>query len=728
MSCGYGTDGAQCDVTYYLPGVNKSVADGWMRLGLSLGFTDFNPTTVDWTTPIPWKAEDGGIMSQADAWGLLIGFGLGLTVLTVILTLCERMVTTDGASSEQFNTAGRSVKVGLTASVIVSQWTWAATLLQSSNVAWNYGISGPFWYASGATIQILLFGILAIEIKRRAPAAHTFLEIIKVRWGTAAHITFMVFGLLANLIVSAMLLLGGCSVYKAVAGVPIEASSFVIPLLTLVYTLVGGLKATFLAGYVHTSVIMVILVVFLTYVYGYEVDCSDGSGNFNDEKSCVSIGSAGVMYERLLFMTSLPKASAQMLDDGIHQGPANIGGLLNRQGSYLTMMSPDGLSFGIINIIGNFGTVFVDQSYWQSAIAAKPGAAHKGYILGGLCWFTIPFALATALGLAGNALNVKLTSSDAGSGLVPPASAIALLPGSSGGLLVMIQLTMAILSTGSAECIAVSSLLTYDLYRTYFNPNASGKCILILSRVFVCFWALIMAVASIVLGLMGVGLGYVYNFMATALGSAVVPIACSIYTDKLDKVFAIIAAIGGGVCAIAVWLIYAGSLGTVDYVTTGNLYAQLFGGLTALLSSLIICLIGMVVKPMNFDWQILLDGIKLVGGDGGDNMKVLGDDIDGTPEALLAAKKWIFKVGNGLSLFLVVFWPLATVPMGAFGKSTYQMWAGIAYMWGIVATLVIIFLPLWESKDGIAEFFAVLTGKKKKGDGVKKTQTETAAA
>merc|ERR1712060_505951 len=157
-----------------------------------------------------------------------------------------------------------------------------------------------------------------------------------------------------------------------------------------------------------------------------------------------------------------------------HHGPANVGGEQNRQGSYLTMMSADGVMFGIINIIGNFGTVFVDQSYWQSAIAAKPGAAHKGYILGGLVWFTIPFALATALGLAGNALNVKLTADDAGAGLVPPASAIALF-GESGGLMVMVQLTMAILSTGSAECIAVSSLLSYDVYREYINPEASGK-------------------------------------------------------------------------------------------------------------------------------------------------------------------------------------------------------------------------------------------------------------
>lgn len=38
--------------------------------------------------------------------------------------------------------------------------------------------------------------------------------------------------------------------------------------------------------------------------------------------------------------------------------------------------------FGIINLVGNFGTVFVDQAYWQSAIAARPSSSHKGYILG----------------------------------------------------------------------------------------------------------------------------------------------------------------------------------------------------------------------------------------------------------------------------------------------------------------------------------------------------------
>lgn len=99
-----------------------------------------------------------------------------------------------------FSTAGRTVRTGLVASAVVSSWTWAATLLQSSGIAYKYGVSGPFWYASGATVQILLFATLAIELKRKAPNAHTFLEVIRARYGAATHITYMVFGLFTNIL------------------------------------------------------------------------------------------------------------------------------------------------------------------------------------------------------------------------------------------------------------------------------------------------------------------------------------------------------------------------------------------------------------------------------------------------------------------------------------------------------------------------------------------------
>lgn len=96
----------------------------------------------------------------------------------------------------------------------------AATLLQSSNVAYKFGISGPFWYASGATVQVLLFAILAVEVKRKAPTVHTVLEVIKARWGRPAHLVYLFFCLATNIIVTGMLILGGAAVINALTGEP----------------------------------------------------------------------------------------------------------------------------------------------------------------------------------------------------------------------------------------------------------------------------------------------------------------------------------------------------------------------------------------------------------------------------------------------------------------------------------------------------------------------------
>jgi SSS family transporter len=698
-----------------LPGVSPERALEWHTLGQELGLTHFNPTWVNWDHPAEWKAtgvDDGDIMPQSVGYAIEVGFGVFFSILTLILTFLETKFAGVVITSEHFNTAGRDVKTGLTASVIVSQWTWAATLLQSSNVAWQYGITGPFWYASGASIQVLVFGILAIEVKRKAPNAHTFLEMIDVRWGKCAHITFLFFAIATNIIVSSMLLLGGCAVMDAAAKVPIEASSFLIPLGTLIYTLVGGLKATFLASYLHTTIIFVGLIIFVTLVYAFEFQCRDAT------VQCNSLGSASIVYERLKFMNALPTRTGTvevMVDgamvnrSGFHQGPAFATSDGNRGGSYLTMMSLPGFKFGVINVVGNFGTVFVDQSYWQSAIAASPAAAHKGYLLGGLVWFTIPFALATSLGLAGNALNVALTTDDADAGLVPPASATVLM-GQGGGILMIIMLFMAITSTGSAECIAVSSLWSYDIYRRYINPEATGGQILMHSRIMVIVWAILMGVFSIILNAIGVKLGWVYNFMGICIGSAVVPVACVVLWSKVSAIAAVGAAWGGIILSVITWLVVASSeaanvrganQSAVDLDSTGDLEAQLAGNCVAIGGSFIIMLILTCIFPQDYDWAEMNKNIKLVGGDGGENANVLGQDWESSPEFLESAKQWIMKYGIAWTFFLTVGWPVMTMPWGVFSESIYSLWASIAICWGYTAGFTIIFLPIWENKDTI---------------------------
>ena len=262
------------------------------------------------------------------------------------------------------------IKTGLTASVIVSQWTWAATLLQSSNVAWAYGVSGPFWYASGATIQVLLFGVLAINLKKVAPSAHTVAEIVNARWGKSAHLTFLFFCFCANVIVTSMLLLGGAATVEALTGMDYRLASFLIPWGVILYTASGGLQATFLASYIHTVIIFAVLItmVFLVYIKFYS---SDQIYDFLDKT---------VSYNTTECEDIFSKDNVTFFEPGKYAcGPVSG----NESGSYLTMISGDGLMFGIINIVGNFGTVFVDQSYWQSAIAAKPSSAARGYLLGG---------------------------------------------------------------------------------------------------------------------------------------------------------------------------------------------------------------------------------------------------------------------------------------------------------------------------------------------------------
>jgi hypothetical protein len=64
----------------------------------------------------------------------------GLTDEQILTTWVLRRYNNELQTSEMFSTAGRTVKSGLVASAVVSSWTWAATLLQSSSVAFRYGM------------------------------------------------------------------------------------------------------------------------------------------------------------------------------------------------------------------------------------------------------------------------------------------------------------------------------------------------------------------------------------------------------------------------------------------------------------------------------------------------------------------------------------------------------------------------------------------------------------
>ena len=161
-----------------------------------------------------------------------------------------------------------------------------------------------------------------------------------------------------------------------------------------------------------------------------------------------------------------------------------------------------GTDRGVIDLfIGGVVDVWLDQAYWQRAIASRPETAVKAYLAGGIAWYGIPFAFGTAMGLACTALTSSpsfptypypLSAAQNGAGLSAPATAIALL-GKSGAGLMLLLLFMAVTSSTSAELIAVSSLLTFDVYKTYIRPLASNEELLRISHYAIVFYAVVLA-------------------------------------------------------------------------------------------------------------------------------------------------------------------------------------------------------------------------------------------
>ncbi|MDC0186853.1 sodium/solute symporter [Candidatus Nitrosopelagicus sp.] len=620
------------------------------------------------------------ILDESIGYLILIGVGILLASVVLILVKAETKWLGTKKTFEWFSTAGRTVKTGLIVTSVVSAWTWAATLLQSSTVAYQYGISGPFWYAAGASIQVVLFAILAIELKRKSPMSHTFPEMINSRFGKSSHKVFLSFAFLTNIIVTAMLVLGGAAVVNALTGINVYIAAFLIPVGVIAYTLFGGLKATFLAEYFNTAFIFVVVLIFTSTIYFINPD----------------IGGISGMFEKL------SNAAAMYPVEG------------NAAGSFLTLASVGALIFGVINIVGNFGTVFVDQSYWQRAIASRPRSVVPGFLVGGLAWFAIPFALATTLGLAAVAVNLELTPLEISSGLVAPLAAAHLL-GDIGAILMLTVLFTAVTAAGSAQLISVSSLVTYDVFRTYIKPSSTGRQLMRISRYAILGFGLGMGALASMLFQFGVSLQYVYLAMGVLIGSAVAPISLAILWKDTNRYAATIASIVGLGCGVTVWLGYAyATSGEISLASTSNMFALLAGNLASILTSLIITVIGSLFRPENFNFSKLKHEIFVV-----DEQIRKRLEKETNEESLKNASKFSMRYGLTLTLILVVVWPIPLFLSNyVFTETVYHVWIWVAILWAATAGSLVWALPIIQSRSGIAHVLKniVISSKPKKSD------------
>ncbi|KAJ5644553.1 hypothetical protein N7507_010564 [Penicillium longicatenatum] len=502
-------------------------------------------------------AKDLQVLPPSAGYGIVIGIGGIFALFMLSLTWLQNRYTRFSThQAEEFNTASRSVKPGLISAGIVSSWTWSATLLTSSTFAYEYGVCGPMWYAATGTLQILLFGLIAIKIKLNAPGAHTMPEIVLSRHGMIAHLTYLYYGLATNMLVGACLVLGGAQVVGALTGMSVYAAIFLIPAVVAAYVIAGGLRSTFIADYTHTVILFVAILVF-----GFLLNATSDL-----------VGSPAKLYD-LLQEASKTMPIAR-----------------NTGGSYLSFRSVGGLIFACDLFVAGFTTVWLDQAYWQRAIASKPETSVKAYILGGIAWYGIPFGFATVMGLGCAALTGNpsfptypnpLSSAQVEAGLSAPATAIALM-GKGGAVLMLILLFMAVTSSTSAELIAVSSLLTFDVYKTYYRPNTTSETLVKVSHWAIACYAIVLASFCCILNAVGISLTWVLTVLGVIVGGAALPVGMILLWEPMSTVAAIAAPWIAFICGLICWFITAWKRsGAITVATTGDTTNAVAGNLAS---------------------------------------------------------------------------------------------------------------------------------------------------
>lgn len=592
------------------------------------------------------------------------------------------------------------------------------------------------WYAAMGSSQILLFALIAIKIKTNAPGAHTFPEIILAHHGRLNHVTYIFFAWATNLLVGSCLVLGGSQVVAALSGVNVYGACFLIPLVVAAYVIAGGLRSTFIADYTHTVILFIAILTFSFSIYATNP----------------VVGSISKFYDLLLEAgQNMPIAS-------------NAHG-----GSYLTFKSDDGLVFAVDLLVAGFCTVWLDQAYWQRAIASRPETSVKAYLFGGMAWYGIPFGFATAMGLGCAALTASpsfptypnpLSAAQNGSGLSAPAAAIALL-GTGGAGLLLLLLFMAVTSSTSAELIAVSSLITFDVYKTYMKPSASSDQLVRVSHIGIIIFSVVLAAFCCMLNAVGINLTWVLTILGVIVGGASIPVGLILLWEPMSSVAAIVSPWIGTALGLVAWLVVTKlRSGSISVDTTGDVTNAVAGNITSCCAGVIASFILSYVFPGkwgaaeaegNVYAQIrlrkILHGIPVEGSEAVegviDNSQANISDIEKAGENVPSPTRDVEKqppsepipetivpTGNAIVDFLetsyskpmdlqdaqratklayifnIIYWVIVIilVPFTFFGtewefsRAGFTGWCVVSFIWVWFSACVCIFWPLWESR------------------------------
>jgi len=241
---------------------------------------------------------------------------------------------------EHFLVADRKVGGLFGAFAVAASWIWAPALFVSTQVGYQWGYSGLFWFTLPNMLALMLFAPVANRIRHVLPTGFSYIGFIRNKGGYFRELQLFI-QLLVQVLCCAIQLTAGAELITLISGTSYTAIICVMVAAPLCYCLIAGLVSSVL------------------------IDCI---------KYFVIIGSIGLIY------LNLPLS---------HNIPALIHCKFNPFDQ--TML----LQFGLASCLTLIFGIFSNHQQWQRAFAADYSQVRKIFSSAGFLHGIVTFSLGT---------------------------------------------------------------------------------------------------------------------------------------------------------------------------------------------------------------------------------------------------------------------------------------------------------------------------------------------
>jgi Na+/proline symporter len=361
-------------------------------------------------------------------------------------------------------------------------------------------------------------------------------------------------------------------------------------------------------------------------------------------------------------------------------------------------------------MFGGISFVFGDPGYSQRAIASDAKSVFQGYLMGGICWWIIPIGLGSSAGLATRALLTnpnfvtypnQLSSAQVDAGM-PVIYGMYMVLGKNGAAAGLLMLFMSVTSAASAELIAFASITTYDIYRTYIKPTATGKELIKISHFSVIGFGIFMGILSVIFNYIGVTVGWLLKFIGIILSPEVGAVTLMLFWPKMTKQSLLIGAPLGTITGVLCWIgsSYAFGDHNINKNTLMIAKATFIGNIAAVFSAPLYIFIISMIKPDKEPFDLTLLGKKILLADDYDKEEKKATNLNKDDEKILKRQLFYSLLFNFFILFLV-YVMLACILYGInkdFSESSFTAFIIICLIWVVCAALYIILLPSYQGR------------------------------